>query len=137
MRAWIRMEHPESLPNQRFFLRVAACLGAVGILLGAFGAHGLRGRLSHEMLAVFEVGVRYQLYHALAILAAALAAPTWWASVRLREACWAWLAGVVVFSGSLYLLALTCIGWFGAITPIGGVAFVAGWVFVAVGKSPS
>ncbi|MBI3965622.1 MAG: DUF423 domain-containing protein, partial [Chloroflexi bacterium] len=90
-------------------------------------AHGLRGRLSPDMLNTFEVGVRYQMYHALALLAVA------WATTRFPSgltvwAGWLFVAGTLIFSGSLYLLSLTGIRWLGAITPIGGVAFLAGWL---------
>lgn len=127
----------ESSANLRvrlLFIRIAAILGASGVLLGAFAAHGLRDRLPADMLAVFEVGVRYHMFHALAILAAGLAPVEWWERLRLRVACWAWLCGIVVFSGSLYLLAVTETKWLGAITPIGGVAFVIGWISAAVSK---
>jgi len=106
---------------------VGALMGFVGVGLGAFGAHGLRGRLSPEMLAVFETGVRYHMYHALALLAVAWAV-TRWSGALTQWAGWLFLAGTVLFSGSLYLLALTGIRWLGAITPLGGVAFLAGWL---------
>lgn len=94
--------------------------------LGAFGAHGLRTRLSAEMLAVFETGVRYQMYHALAILVVALAAARldgW----LIRAAGWLFTTGIVLFSGSLYVLALSGATWLGAVTPLGGLAFLAAW----------
>jgi len=100
---------------------------AVG--LGAFGAHALQKRLSPEMLAIFETGVRYQVYHALGLFAVA------WVSSKnpdslANAAGWAITFGIVVFSGSLYALALTGTRWLGAITPIGGVAFLAGWILL-------
>ena len=98
-------------------------------MLGAFGAHGLRGRLSPEMLAVFETGVRYNMYHALAILAVGLMMPTFGGWI-LRAAGWAFTAGIVLFSGSLYALALTGVTTLGAITPLGGVAFLIGWALL-------
>ena len=111
---------------QRTFLLAGALAGLVGVGFGAFGAHGLRGRLSAEMLAVFETGVRYQMYHALALMA--LAALSDRLNGRLIEtAGWLFVAGIVLFSGSLYVLAVTGITVLGAITPIGGVAFLAGW----------
>jgi uncharacterized membrane protein YgdD (TMEM256/DUF423 family) len=114
----------------RTFLMVGALAGFVGVALGAFGAHGLRARLSPESLAVFETGVRYQMYHAFAILivAVALARFDGWI---LRTAGWLFTAGIVVFSGSLYALALTGTRTFGAITPIGGLAFLAAWALLA------
>ena len=111
---------------QRTFLLAGALAGLVGVGFGAFGAHGLRGRLSAEMLAVFETGVRYQMYHALALMA--LAALSDRLNGRLIEAAgWLFVAGIVVFSGRLYVLAVTGVTVLGAITPIGGVAFLAGW----------
>ena len=99
---------------------------------GAFGAHALRATLSAEMLAVFETGVRYQMYHAFATIAAAWACARWPRRVFGVAGC-LFLAGIVVFSGSLYALALTGERWLGAITPLGGVAFLAGWLCLAWG----
>jgi uncharacterized membrane protein YgdD (TMEM256/DUF423 family) len=113
-----------------FALGSASALLAVGA--GAFGAHGLRARLTPEMLAVFETGARYQMYHALALLAAAWAADRWPGPWPAR-AGWLFLAGTVLFSGSLYALALSGLRWLGAITPLGGVAFLAGWACLLVG----
>ena len=110
----------------RTLLLVGALAGFLGVALGAFGAHGLRARLPPEMLDVFETGVRYQMYHAFAILIVALAAARldgW----LIRAAGWSFAVGIVLFSGSLYLLALSRITMLGAITPIGGLAFLAGW----------
>ena len=99
------------------------------VALGAFGAHGLRAMVTPEMLAVFETGVRYQMYHALGLLAVAWAI-TRWPEANLNSAGWAFIVGIVVFSGSLYLLTLTEARWLGAITPIGGLAFLAGWAIL-------
>jgi uncharacterized membrane protein YgdD (TMEM256/DUF423 family) len=114
----------------RTFLFIAAVLGGLGVGLGAFGAHGLRGRLSPDMLAVFETGVRYHLYHTFALLAVAVLM-TRIEGRSLAAAGWLFTGGIVVFSGSLYLLALTGVTTLGAITPIGGLAFLAGWVALA------
>lgn len=111
---------------------IGALLGGVGVGLGAFGAHGLRQRLSPEMLAVFETGARYQMYHALALLAVAALLARQDASRALTFAGWSFTAGTFIFSGSLYLLALTGVSTLGAITPIGGVAFLAGWLALAI-----
>ena len=110
----------------RTFLLIGALAGFVGVMFGAFGAHALRNRLSPEMLAVFETGVRYQMYHAFAILIVALAAARFdgW---LVRAAGWAFTGGIVLFSGSLYALALTGVTILGAVTPIGGLAFLVGW----------
>ena len=115
----------------RTFVLIGALAGVVGVGLGAFGAHGLRGRLSPEMLAVFETGVRYHMYHALALVATAALMGR--LDGRLIGAAgWLFTAGIVLFSGSLYVLALTGISVFGAITPIGGLAFLAGWACLAI-----
>jgi uncharacterized membrane protein YgdD (TMEM256/DUF423 family) len=113
------------------FMFVGALMGFVGVGLGAFAAHGLRGRLSPEMLAIFETGVRYQMYHALALLvtAAVMARMGGWLVVT---AGWCFTAGILIFSGSLYALALTGVTILGAITPIGGLAFLVGWACLAV-----
>jgi uncharacterized membrane protein YgdD (TMEM256/DUF423 family) len=109
---------------------IAALAGFIGVALGAFGAHGLRGRLTPDMLGVFETGVRYQLIHAVALLAVAGLMDRLSGSL-VTAAGWLFLAGMVLFSGSLYLLALTGITILGAITPIGGLAFLAGWACLA------
>lgn len=109
---------------------VGAIMGAVAVTLGAFGTHGLKTRVSEDLLSVFEVGVRYQMYHALALLAVAYAAERWpggWA----QASGWLFLIGVVIFSGSLYAMTLTGVRWLGAITPIGGAAFILGWILLA------
>lgn len=106
--------------------------GGLAVAAGAFGAHGLRGRLSPELLSVFETGARYQMYHALALLAVAVLLERR-SSPPLRAAGWCFAGGTVVFSGSLYLLAVTGAGWWGAVTPLGGVALIAGWGLLAYG----
>src|SRR5438552_17227382 len=103
----------------RTFLLIGAVLGFLGVALGAFAAHGLRSRLSPEMLSVFETGVRYQMYHVFAILIVAAALGHIGPARLLVLAGWIFFAGIVVFSGSLYVLALTGITMLGAITPIG------------------
>jgi uncharacterized membrane protein YgdD (TMEM256/DUF423 family) len=116
---------------QRTFLLAGAVAGFIAVAFGAFGAHGLRSRLSPDMLAVFETGVRYHMYHALALLlTAALAGRA--DSRAVVAAGWLFVAGIVLFSGSLYLLAVTGMTMLGAITPFGGVAFLAGWICLAV-----
>jgi uncharacterized membrane protein YgdD (TMEM256/DUF423 family) len=113
------------------FVFVAAVMGFVGVALGAFGAHGLRGRLSPEMLAVFETGVRYHLYHTLAILGTAALMPRV-DGRAIAAAGWCFTAGIVLFSGSLYALAFSGVTMLGAVTPLGGLAFLAGWACLAV-----
>jgi uncharacterized membrane protein YgdD (TMEM256/DUF423 family) len=112
---------------ERVFLALGSVSGGLAVALGAFGAHVLKSRLATDMLANFETGVRYQMYHALALLAVAWAITHWPGSRLARAAGWLFAAGSLLFSGSLYVLALTGIRWLGAITPLGGVAFVAGW----------
>ena len=114
----------------RTFLAVGALIGFVGVAFGAFGAHALRARLSPESLAVFETGVRYQMYHAVAVLIVAIALARFDGWVA-RAAGWLFTIGIVLFSGSLYAIALTGIRMCGAITPIGGLAFLAGWALLA------
>lgn len=114
------------------FVLASALFGGLGVVLGAFGAHALRDRLSQEMLAVFETGVRYQMYHALALMAVAVLVVKLPGSSMPAIAGWLFVAGIVLFSGSLYALTLTGQRWMGAITPLGGVAFVAGWALLAL-----
>lgn len=114
----------------RVFVVLGATLAGLAVAAGAFGAHGLRARLSPEMLTIFETAVRYQMYHALGLLAVAWATTRWPGSAA-PIAGWLLVAGIVVFSGSLYVLTLTGVRWLGAITPIGGVAFLAGWALLA------
>ena len=112
----------------RLFFALGSVSAGLAVALGAFGAHVLKGRLAANMLASFETGVRYQMYHALALLAVAWAVHRWIGSALPVAAGWLFLAGTILFSLSLYLLALSGMRWLGAITPLGGVAFVAGWL---------
>ncbi len=124
------------LGMDRTFMFVGALMGFVGVGLGAFGAHALKGQLEPDMLAVFETGVRYQMYHALALLVtAALMARGKGRSVLV--AGWSFIAGILLFSGSLYALALTGVTGLGVITPVGGVAFLIGWAALAAGVRTS
>jgi uncharacterized membrane protein YgdD (TMEM256/DUF423 family) len=110
------------------FFSLGAIFGGLGVALGAFGAHALASRVSSERLDTFETGVRYQLVHALALLATALAGSAFPNSPWLLYAGWLFVAGTVLFSFSLYLLVLSGKRWLGAITPFGGLAMIAGWV---------
>ena len=114
----------------RVFLGLGSLSALVAVGAGAFGAHALRNRLVPDMLNVFEVGARYQMYHALALLAAAWAVGRWPGGAAAL-AGWLFVAGTAIFSGSLYLLALTGQRWLGAVTPLGGLAFVLGWAALA------
>jgi uncharacterized membrane protein YgdD (TMEM256/DUF423 family) len=115
----------------RLFFIMGAISALIGVAAGAFGAHSLRGRLDADMLTIFEVGVRYQLYHALALLAVAWAQTRWPGSLAVASG-WLFVIGTLLFSGSLYLLSLTGIRWLGAITPLGGLAFLGGWLCLAL-----
>ena len=110
---------------------IGAWLGALGVALGAFGAHGLKARVSADMVAVWETGARYHVLHALALLATAWACERW-PGTYASGAGWLFLAGIACFSGSLYALALTGVRSLGAITPLGGLCFIAGWVCLAL-----
>lgn len=116
--------------------RVLGACGAasafVAVAAGAFAAHALRTRMAADLLTVFETAARYQMYHALGILFVAVAYGRWGAA-PLLWAGWSFVAGTVIFSGSLYVLALTGTRWLGAITPVGGVCFLAGWALLAWG----
>ncbi|MBI4510164.1 MAG: DUF423 domain-containing protein [Deltaproteobacteria bacterium] len=115
----------------RTFLLLGALNALVSVAAGAFGAHGLRQSVSAELLQVFEVGARYQMYHALGLMVVA-----WAVTARVPAAAlagWAMLVGIVLFSGSLYALVLTGVRGLGAITPFGGVSFLVGWAALAVG----
>ena len=111
----------------RTFTAIGAASGFLSVLFGAFGAHALRARLSPDMLAVFETGVRYQMYHAFAVLIVAVAIGRSGRSRSLAIAGWSFAIGTLFFSGSLYLLTLTGVGVLGAITPLGGLLFLVGW----------
>ena len=114
----------------KIFFALGSLCGFLGVALGAFGAHALKGRLDADLLAAFEVGVRYQMYHALALLAVGWACTRWPGSV-LTASGWLFVAGMVIFSGSLYALALSGARWLGAITPLGGLVLLAGWLCLA------
>ena len=114
----------------RTFALLAAVVGFLGVAAGAFGAHALRARLDPGDLAIFETAVRYQMYHAFALLAAAWVADRWPGGAA-GAAGWLFLAGTLVFSGTLYLLVLTGPRWLGAVTPVGGLALLGGWLALA------
>ena len=115
---------------ERIFFGLGSILAGIAVGLGAFGAHGLRGILSPEDLVTFETGVRYQMYHALALLGVAWAV-TQWETTLLEWSGWLFVLGILVFSGSLYILVLTGQRWLGAVTPLGGLALILGWVLLA------
>lgn len=116
---------------EKTFLLLASVLGGLSVALGAFGAHALENRLSADLLSTYEVGVRYHVYHALALLGVVAVLSRWPNAGAAVAAGWLFVVGILIFSGSLYLLAFTGVRWLGAITPIGGVAFIAGWACLA------
>jgi len=119
----------------RLFFAAGSAFGLLAVALGAFGAHALKERLTPDMLAVFEVGVRYQMYHALALLGVAWAS-TRWPGALVSAGGWLMVAGILVFSGSLYALSLSGVRWLGAVAPVGGLSLLAAWgcLTVAVAK---
>lgn len=112
-------------------LTIAAISGIVAVALGAFGAHGLKKIIDSDMLEVYKTGVQYQFYHTFALLAVGILMQ-FRQSKALNWSAYLFMAGIVLFSGSLYALAISGIKVLGAITPIGGVAFIAGWILLAV-----
>lgn len=115
----------------RTFFTLAGIFGALAVALGAFGAHALETRLTPDLLSTFETGVRYHFYHVVALIAVAFAIRRWPQSKLPIIAGWLFVAGILIFAGSLYLLVFTGQSWLGAITPIGGVAFISGWLLLA------
>ena len=120
-------------PTAKLFILLGALAGAAGVVLGAFGAHALKARLAPDVLAIWQTAVQYHFWHALALIAIgiliALALP---GSALLRWAGWLMVAGILLFSGSLYALALSGVRSLGAVTPFGGVAWITEWVLLAV-----
>lgn len=112
---------------QRCFFILGSSFALVGVIAGAFGAHALKERISGGMLETFEVAVRYQMYHAIGLLAVAWAVSQW-SGQLIHIAGWSFVVGTCIFSGSLYILSLTGIRWLGAITPIGGLVLIIGWM---------
>jgi len=115
----------------RLLFTLGSLLGFIGVALGAFGVHGLKGKLAPEMLQVFEVGVRYQMYHALGLIAVAWLLTHTHQSLAVA-AGWFMLIGILIFSGSLYTLALSGVKTWGAVTPLGGLLLMAGWIMLAL-----
>lgn len=116
---------------ERTFFLIASLLGSLSVALGAFGAHALRDRIEASMLANYQTGVSYMFYHTLALFIVVLALTRWPGSSQPVWAGWLFVIGIVFFSGSLFLMAFSGMRWLGAITPIGGVAFIAGWLLLA------
>jgi uncharacterized membrane protein YgdD (TMEM256/DUF423 family) len=117
---------------ERVFVVIGALSAFIAVAAGAYGSHGLKGRLTPEMMGVFEVGVRYQMYHALALIGVSFASAQWPGSL-VTASGWLFLAGTILFSGSIYLLCLTGSKLYGPITPIGGGMLMIGWLCLAIG----
>lgn len=115
----------------KLFLLLGSTSALLAVLLGAFGAHALKKQLSADMLSIFQTGVQYHFYHALGLLAVGLVATQIPESSALKYSGWLMFIGILIFSGSLYLLSISGVRWLGAITPIGGVAFITGWALLA------
>jgi uncharacterized membrane protein YgdD (TMEM256/DUF423 family) len=117
---------------QKLFLLAGSIAMALAVALGAFGAHGLKSKLSQEMLDIFETGVQYHFYHAIGLLIVGLLAQYLPNSSLLKWGGWLMISGIIIFSGSLYTLSTTGIRWLGAITPIGGLCFIASWIIIGL-----
>ena len=117
----------------RLLIFCGALCAALSVILGAFGAHGLKSRLPPEILATFETGVQYQFYHALGVILIGIVVQFTKASAMVTAAGWLMLAGIVLFSGSLYAICFSGIRSLGMITPVGGMAFIVAWVLLAIG----
>lgn len=121
------------IPGIAKLFLVLGCINAMlAVMLGAFAAHGLKKVLPVDLLATFATGVQYHFYHAVGLIAVGFIAIHLPASMQVRLTGWFMLAGILLFSGSLYLLALTGVRWLGAITPFGGVCFIIAWALLAV-----
>ena len=119
-------------PTAKFFLILGSINAALVVLLGAFGAHALKARLPADMLAVYQTGVHYHLFHALGLIAVGLVATQIPASAYLKWSGWLMLAGIVLFSGSLYVLSVSGLRWLGMVTPFGGLAFILSWTLLVI-----
>jgi uncharacterized membrane protein YgdD (TMEM256/DUF423 family) len=115
----------------KLFITLASISGMLAVVLGAFGAHALRGKLDQPAIGVFETAVQYHFYHSFALLAVGVIALSQPQTVMLKSSGWLFLIGIIIFSGSLYLLSITGVRWLGAITPLGGLAFIGGWACLA------
>jgi len=118
--------------NARLFLTAGALLAALGVAMGAFGAHALKSTLSADRMAVYHTAVQYHLWHALGLLLVGVLMGQGLSSALLNTSGWLMLAGLVVFSGSLYVLTLSGVRWLGMVTPVGGVALIAAWIVLAI-----
>ncbi len=115
----------------KLFITLASLSGMFAVIFGAFGAHALKGKLDDQAIKIFETAVQYHFYHSLALLMVGVIALSQSQTVLLKSSGWLFVVGILVFSGSLYLLSLTGVRWLGAITPLGGLALIAGWACLA------
>lgn len=115
----------------KMFITLASLSGMLAVAFGAFGAHALKNRLDEYSMGVFQTAVQYHFYHSLALLAVGIIALNYPQAALLRSSGWLFALGIVVFSGSLYMLSFTGLRWLGAVTPMGGLAFMAGWACLA------
>ena len=115
----------------KFFITLASLSGMLAVVLGAFGAHALKDKLDEYALGIFETAVHYHFYHSFALLAVGVIALSQPQTVMLKSSGWLFFLGILVFCGSLYLLSITGVRWLGAITPLGGLAFIGGWACLA------
>jgi uncharacterized membrane protein YgdD (TMEM256/DUF423 family) len=115
----------------KLFITLASLSGMLAVALGAFGAHALKGKLDDYALGVFDTAVQYHFYHSFALLAVGVIALNQPQTVLLKSSGWLFFMGILIFSGSLYVLSFSGIRWLGAITPLGGLAFIGGWACLA------
>ncbi|MDR4506760.1 MAG: DUF423 domain-containing protein [Candidatus Brocadiaceae bacterium] len=121
------------LPPARVFVLIGSVNMALAVILGAFGSHALKARISPEKFSVFQTGNQYHIYHAIGLFAVAFVAACLPSSRLVKWSGWLMLAGILCFSGSLYILSLSGVRWFGAIIPVGGMALIVSWIFLAIG----
>ena len=121
------------MQSAKIFLALGSLNAMLAVILGAFGAHGLKTRLTENMLAVYQTGVQYHIYHALGLIVVGLVIMQLQPSIWFKSAGWLMLAGILLFSGSLYILSITQLRWLGAITPFGGTMFIFAWLTFFIG----
>lgn len=122
-----------AMTSSKLFLLLGAVNAALAVLIGAFGAHALKARLSVADMAIFQTGSQYHFYHALGLLAVGLILASYPSSAWIKASGWLMLIGIILFSGSLYVLVITQLRWLGAITPLGGTAFIIAWIMLMAG----
>ena len=121
------------MQTAKIFLALGGFNAMLAVLLGAFGAHGLKSRLAADMLTVFQTGVQYHFYHALGLILIGIIAMQISPGIWLKSSGWLMLSGIILFSGSLYILSITGLRWLGMITPLGGIAFILAWLALFIG----